>query len=30
LLSPWLSKILLGLTILLASTNTGDFIYFEF
>lgn len=30
LLSPWLSMILLGLTILLASTNTGDFIYFEF
>ncbi|MCA2555041.1 MAG: MBOAT family protein, partial [Microcystis sp. M04BS1] len=30
LLSPWMSKILLGLTILLASTNTGDFIYFEF
>ena len=30
LLSPWLSKILLVLTILLASTNTGDFIYFEF
>jgi D-alanyl-lipoteichoic acid acyltransferase DltB (MBOAT superfamily) len=30
LLSPWLSKILLGLTILLASTNTSDFIYFEF
>ncbi|MEG3436891.1 MBOAT family O-acyltransferase [Pannus brasiliensis CCIBt3594] len=30
LLSPWVSRTLLGLTILLASTNTGDFIYFEF
>lgn len=30
LLSPWVSQILLGLTLLLASTNTGDFIYFEF
>jgi alginate O-acetyltransferase complex protein AlgI len=30
LLSPWVSRALLGLTILLASTNTGDFIYFEF
>lgn len=30
LLSPRLSPILLGLSILLASTATGDFIYFEF
>lgn len=30
LLSPWVSRVLIALTILLASTNTGDFIYFEF
>lgn len=30
LLSPWVSRTLIALTILLASTNTGNFIYFEF
>ncbi len=30
LLSPWLSPILLGLSVLLASNSPADFIYFEF
>ena len=30
LLSPWVSKILLGLTILLGATVPSEFIYFEF
>lgn len=30
LLSPWVSRILVGLTILLAATEPSEFIYFEF